>query len=308
MDNYKGFVKQWSDSIQLSWTNPKSALTIEQTAYALLAQVYLKEYAKAYPIVSWLLSQRNSFGAFRSTQDTVVGLEALTAYKLGSDEVRTNLQCDIKLQDQRDPIKSYTLNGEVDDLKKERVLKQEEIGHENLTIEVTGEGFAQAYVNLQYYYKPTSTQQADGCPYFSLVVSEEEGQSRGVHKITVCTRNKQRSTTAMGIIDIGIVTGQKVKKQSLEKLKDEHTVSTYEISDSSVTLYLEMIPKDELCVTIDTKENGDVEKTHPAVVSVFDYYEPDRKCNRIYGGKQGPNQNILRHSCNTMGKCQCDEY
>ena len=308
LEDYQGFIKQWSTLRQFLWKRYKSAVAVEQTAYALLSQVYLTEYTEAYPIVSWLLSQRNSFGGFRSTQDTVVGLEALTAYKLSSDEVRTNLQCDLKLQGTKNSIESFTLNEDVDNVRKEIVLNDRQIEHGNLTMEVTGEGVAQAYVNIQYYHMPPSTQDTDECPYFSLSVSETEDQSSKVHSITVCARNKQRKDTAMGILDIGIVTGQKVRKQSVEKLKDDETISTYEISDSGVTLYLDMIPKQELCVLIATRENDNVEKAHPAVVSVFDYYEPNRKCNRIYGGTQGSNQNVLQHSCDTKGNCQCDEY
>ena len=41
-------------------------------------------WSAAYPAARYLLLQRNELGGFRSTQDTVVALEALSAYAAGA--------------------------------------------------------------------------------------------------------------------------------------------------------------------------------------------------------------------------------
>uniref|UniRef100_A0A2K5PFI2 Alpha-2-macroglobulin like 1 n=1 Tax=Cebus imitator TaxID=2715852 RepID=A0A2K5PFI2_CEBIM len=66
------------------WSEPAS-LDVELTAYVLLAQLTKpnltqKEIAKATNIVAWLAKQRNAYGGFSSTQDTVVALQALAKY------------------------------------------------------------------------------------------------------------------------------------------------------------------------------------------------------------------------------------
>ncbi|XP_078063627.1 alpha-1-inhibitor 3-like, partial [Mustelus asterias] len=65
------------------WRAPSAE--VEMTAYVLLAllsqpQVPTSDLDRAIPIVRWLVKQRNSYGGFASTQDTVVALQALSLY------------------------------------------------------------------------------------------------------------------------------------------------------------------------------------------------------------------------------------
>lgn len=53
---------------------------IEITAYILEAYVYSEPAGKLLPIIKWLIKNRNSMGGFDSTQDTVVGLQALIRF------------------------------------------------------------------------------------------------------------------------------------------------------------------------------------------------------------------------------------
>lgn len=48
------------------------------TSYALLAYVEANLVYDAIPVVNWLISQENPFGGFASTQDTIIGLQALS--------------------------------------------------------------------------------------------------------------------------------------------------------------------------------------------------------------------------------------
>eukprot|EP00061_Rhincodon_typus_P006359 g26922.t1 len=65
------------------WRAPSAE--VEMTAYVLLAllsqpQVTHSELDNATSIVRWLVKQRNPYGGFASTQDTVVALQALSLY------------------------------------------------------------------------------------------------------------------------------------------------------------------------------------------------------------------------------------
>ena len=55
-------------------------MAVEATAYACLSLVESGDLANAYLAARWLVLRRNDLGGFRSTQDTVVVLEALAAY------------------------------------------------------------------------------------------------------------------------------------------------------------------------------------------------------------------------------------
>ena len=71
-----------SDLRQPSWYKQPKALEVESAAYALLAFVEQKNYAKANKVAKWLVEQRNDRGGFVSTQVkiywTCLEFEALT--------------------------------------------------------------------------------------------------------------------------------------------------------------------------------------------------------------------------------------
>ena len=52
-------------------------LTVETTSYALLAQIVLGEIDYSYPIVLWLMEQRNQIGNWYSTQVCVCKAEKM---------------------------------------------------------------------------------------------------------------------------------------------------------------------------------------------------------------------------------------
>ena len=53
---------------------------METTGYAVLALLERGDRVSASSAARWLVSQRNAFGGFGSTQDTVVGLQALIQF------------------------------------------------------------------------------------------------------------------------------------------------------------------------------------------------------------------------------------
>ncbi|PKU40742.1 complement c4-like [Limosa lapponica baueri] len=77
---------------QRYWGNGNDAVSVETTAYALLQTLLLEDMEYARPIAMWLTERRNYGGGYCSTQDTVVALEALSAYSIQTQNtVSTNL-------------------------------------------------------------------------------------------------------------------------------------------------------------------------------------------------------------------------
>ncbi|ERE67117.1 alpha-2-macroglobulin-like protein 1 [Cricetulus griseus] len=111
----------WSQKPAVSdtspWSEPK-AVDIELTAYVLLAHLIKdsltqEEIAKATSIVAWLAKQRNAYGGFSSTQDTVVALQALAKFAaiayVPSEEVSVLLQQPLvkKVESGKDTLNIY---------------------------------------------------------------------------------------------------------------------------------------------------------------------------------------------------------
>lgn len=68
-------------------------------AYGLLAFIEAGHYNDGLPILKWLLSQRNDHGGFTSTQDTVVGLQALASYAEKIVGPSNNVQIRVKFNE-----------------------------------------------------------------------------------------------------------------------------------------------------------------------------------------------------------------
>lgn len=94
--------KQWwekkipeSDSKNIWYSKPNS-INVEITSYGLLALLEAGLYSDALPIVKWLVNQRTELGGFQSTQDTIIGLQALSKYAQRVSSNFNNVQVAIK--------------------------------------------------------------------------------------------------------------------------------------------------------------------------------------------------------------------
>lgn len=88
---------------------------VEISSYILLT---LLDQAKpsideVFPIIRWLIAQRNSYGGFSSTQDTVVGLQALIEFAKLADYKPAKLVVDVVAKGgDKEKKESITLNEE----------------------------------------------------------------------------------------------------------------------------------------------------------------------------------------------------
>ncbi|XP_058027708.1 complement C4-like [Ahaetulla prasina] len=86
-------------------TRIPSAISVEATSYALLYLVKQNDAARAGKVAKWLTEQRNYGGGFRSTQDTVVALEALSSYWISTFKEEGNeLTVTLKIPGKHLPI------------------------------------------------------------------------------------------------------------------------------------------------------------------------------------------------------------
>ncbi|XP_010868154.2 complement C4-A [Esox lucius] len=88
-------------------TKPQAeALSVETTSYALLQTLAEGDLGYATLIARWLTKQRQYGGGFRSTQDTVVALEALAKYSIQNNDVQgLNLNVEICQQKWKQELK-----------------------------------------------------------------------------------------------------------------------------------------------------------------------------------------------------------
>lgn len=78
------------------WYEKPNAVNIEMTSYAVLALLQAGLYEDALPAVKWLVNQRNENGGFQSTQDTIVGLQALSKFADRISSTASSVQISVK--------------------------------------------------------------------------------------------------------------------------------------------------------------------------------------------------------------------
>uniref|UniRef100_A0A673AWU6 CD109 molecule n=1 Tax=Sphaeramia orbicularis TaxID=375764 RepID=A0A673AWU6_9TELE len=93
-------VPMWSSpssGVSSSW-QPRSG-DIELAAYVLLSHHALGRMVEAVELMKWLSKQRNGFGGYGSTQDTVVALQALSTFLSEKPSFETNIRINVKEDD-----------------------------------------------------------------------------------------------------------------------------------------------------------------------------------------------------------------
>lgn len=178
----KGDKKYWTKKVPESdknnpWYNQPSSVNVEMSAYALLAYVEANRETESVPIMKWLVGQRNENGGFTSTQDTVVGLQALS--KLAAKIYSPNSKVDIKLKHGDQKTTTLSVNDE-----NSLILQKYELPptERNFEVTATGKGFS----ILQLAYKYNINKSGDW-PRFLLEPTVNGDSNKDFLHLTVCT-------------------------------------------------------------------------------------------------------------------------
>ncbi|KAJ4930608.1 hypothetical protein JOQ06_024917 [Pogonophryne albipinna] len=141
------------------------AITVETAAYILLAAVELNQTEIADETACWLTTQENYFGGQKSTQDTIMTLEALAEYELKRPaSPEANLIAEFTVPGKRD-IAKLTLNN-----KKERVETDlKKLAGNNIIVKLTGNGYTKLKIVKAYHLLDSK----DHCDKVSISVRVE---------------------------------------------------------------------------------------------------------------------------------------
>ncbi|XP_038567629.1 complement C4-B-like [Micropterus salmoides] len=140
-------------------------ITVETTAYALLTAVELGHTEWADKAACWLTTQENYFGGYKSTQDTIMALEALAEYELKrSVSPEANLIAEFTVPGKKDIVKLVLEN------KKEKVETDlKKLTGNNIVVQLTGKGNTKLKVVKAYHLLDPK----DDCNEVSISVTVE---------------------------------------------------------------------------------------------------------------------------------------
>ncbi|CAK8698072.1 complement C3-like [Clavelina lepadiformis] len=313
-------------------TRPQ-AIDVEATAYALLAQV---EIAKANnpvlqtsidltrKIVLWLIGQRNEGGAFISTQDTVIGLQALATYEIWIDGVDANdepVDISLRLNSAVDttwhnPGEEIRLDISNERFKIEKRVPEDVKNTGGLSVTATGNG--EGIVSYRCVYRTVVDEES--CHFqinHNVIITNWDEVERNrvpmIIKITITVEKRVGDPAQMSIIEVGLLSGFSAVEQTIQRLATEQVadgmVDRYEITDQNVVLYLPEITAEGVTVAFDMIQNIPVARPEPANIKVYDYYEPSIHCGQFYTLPENL-PNLRTANCeqgNDDALCKCAE-
>ncbi|XP_034557119.1 alpha-2-macroglobulin-like protein 1 [Notolabrus celidotus] len=267
----------WSQSA----TDTSYSLCVEISSYVLLSVLSVspsaEELGYATGIVRWLTTQQNYYGGFSSTQDTVVALQALALYstRVFSPEGSST----VAVQSPSGQL-MFDVNQDNKLLYQEELLKD---GTGKYSLEVKGTSCASIQISLHYNI-PTPT---DGTKLRVEVQPEALcGGTSNRRKLTLKTKTLyygEEPTTNMVILDLKMLSGFIPNPESLKKLKGALLVDRVEQNKDHVLVYLNELPKDiAINHELELIQEIQVQNLKPAVVNIYDYYQPNDKAETQY--------------------------
>ncbi|NXC33379.1 A2ML1 protein, partial [Campylorhamphus procurvoides] len=258
----------------------ESSSMIETVAYIVLAHVSKPDLslneASVSKLVRWLSGQRNGFGGFASTQDTVVSLQALAQYAaLIPQEIR-DVKVTVKGKE-ASPLEFHVHKNN------KLVLHQAPLlgVPGTYTVQATGSGCVYVQNTLYYNTPPPKTEEV-----FVLDVETVARECDGVRKefdihVSVSYVGN-RGTSNMALVEVEMLSGFIPVKSSLKELEKVPLVKKSEIKPDKVTIYLEELGETSLKLNITVEQDIEVQNLKAATVQVYDYYKPDERTAREY--------------------------
>uniref|UniRef100_A0A8L0DVB0 Uncharacterized protein n=1 Tax=Oncorhynchus mykiss TaxID=8022 RepID=A0A8L0DVB0_ONCMY len=268
----EGGLLHWSQSS--SETSP--SLEVEISSYVLLASLSASsrstsDLGYASRIVRWLVRQQNAYGGFSSTQDTVVALQALALYS-----TRVFSRGGASTVTVRSPSGDrclFHVNQNNKLLYQERALQDTEGKY---SVEVQGSACASVQVVLRYNV-PSPTRSTT----LSIQVTPEVDCNRKSLRPRVTYHGKEL-TTNMIIVDLKMLSGFSPDPDSLGRLRGSSQVDRVDIKDDHVLMYLTELTSLPFHITLDIIQEFPVQNLKPAVVKIYDYYQPSDQAETEY--------------------------
>ncbi|XP_073829316.1 thioester-containing protein 1 allele S1-like [Musca autumnalis] len=271
-------------TIWWSQNDRNNAKDIEITAYVLMVLLdagglYEEDCNRSF---KWLMQQRNEKGGFKSSHDTVMGLQAIVKY---STKYKTSGELDIAVKySEIDEVDKILETGEIilnqDNI---RTLQTEELSKATRAVEVNISGLGDCLIQLTYHYFIIVE---EIFKYF-LIEPNPELPNPEELSLEVCFTyiEQESASTNMVIMEANLPSGYSANEEDSTDLLDNEIVQRIETKNSATTIivYSEKLTANvKNCLTIFAYKMHDVVNRKPASVVVYDYYDLSRHDTAFY--------------------------
>lgn len=182
------------------WMYRPNSVNVEMSAYALQSYIEAGRDTESVPIMKWLVTQRNENGGFQSTQDTVVGLQALS--KLATKIYVPNSEIQISVKSPDANPKTININSA-----NSLILQKHELSPNARHFEVSANGNGFSILQISYRY---NIDDSGKYPRFTLNPKIGEASNKEFLHLTVCTKfvaDSQADKSNMAVMEVTLPSG-----------------------------------------------------------------------------------------------------
>ncbi|KAK3509967.1 hypothetical protein QTP70_023783, partial [Hemibagrus guttatus] len=288
-----------------------SFFTLEATGYALLALLKGGHFEEAAAPFKWLNQQRRVGGGYGSTQSTMVVLQALSEYLVKKPPPSDmNLQVDLSVPGRSDIRWAFTQ-------RLAHVARSSRVPlDQDFSLLATGNGQGILEV-LTVYNELPNEHEKSSCDGFDLSVTITESNEKPpadvekVYKLNVNVRALVPKVR-MAVLDISLPTGFDPETADLELLTNsvDRYINNFQVVDNlsdrgSLIIHLfKVSDKEADTITFRLNQRFKVGLLQPSTVTVYQYYNTDKRCSRFYTPPEDSEQ--LNQICKG-NVCRCTQ-
>ncbi|XP_054723322.1 CD109 antigen-like [Uloborus diversus] len=258
-----------------SYYKPQSQ-DVEMTAYALLTYSIRGDVAGSLPVLRWMISQQNENGGYSSTQDTVIGIQALAS--LATRLASTSISINVTYNTKDDMKKSLNISSD-----NAMVLQKVILPSDMQSVNIQAVGFGVGIIQVSWSYNVESTEKK---PAFAIKQALGKASTDDFMELDICTRYTEKGFSNMAVMEVGLPSGFQADSETFPAMKMDKVkrIETQD-GDTNVVIYFDRIGGDEMCVNVPAFRNHKVANQKPVPIRVYDYYDLSKSARMFYEPK-----------------------
>jgi len=273
-------VKKKTDEPTWYW-RPRSN-DVEITSYVALALLEKESAENALPIIKWLITQRNSNGGFSSTQDTVIGLQALIKFAEKTGSGSGEMDIDFVSSGEGADKGSIKVNAD-----NALVLQTHVLPKSTRQVDFAAKGKGSSMVQLSYRYNLAEKNKK---PSFIVKTTVKDDTPPLLLIVEVCAEyvkpeDSDNKESNMAVLEIALPSGYTADTESFNKIEEVDRVKRTETKndDSTVIVYFDSLTAGDVkCIPVEATKTHAVAKQKPASVVIYDYYDSQKQAREFY--------------------------
>ena len=266
----------WSSTSEGVTHSRGNALDIETTA--LVAYAYQRarfSVSTAHAALAWLVTNKDSFGTWSSTQATIHAMRALLLGASSGGDLEEDLHLTVSMNGET--VEELTITRDTADVFHTLVLSEHlRTGANQIRVTADGENHL-AYQIVATHYRPWPANREESLEPLSIELSYDTSSLATGDLLTAsATVSYNRPGTAlMTIVDLGIPPGFELLTDSFETMRREDIIERYTVTERQVILYFREIHRGSP-VSFSYRMRAEYPlRVRTPRSAAYQYYEPD---------------------------------